>query len=169
MSLDETPPPFPDRHHVNAAEGWLDLGMADEAERELDQIPPVGAGHPMVLDLRWRICGARGQWEEAEQVAARMVVLAPDSPAGWIHRSFALHELRRTGEARAHLLKAAVLFPAHPILAYNLACYACAMGDLEDARDWLRRAAELKGKDEIRAMAADDPDLAALRDEISDW
>lgn len=169
MSLHETPPPFPDRHHVNAAEGWLDLGMPDEAERELDQILPVGAVHPMVLDVRWRIHGARREWEEAEQVAARMVWLAPDFPGGWIHRSFALHELRRTVEARAHLLKAAVLFPAHPIVAYNLACYACAAGDLDDARDWLRRAAELKGKDEIRAMAADDPDLAALRDEISDW
>jgi hypothetical protein len=37
------------------------------------------------------------------------------------------------------------------------------LGDLVVARDWLQRAVKLSGKQEIKAMALNDPDLLPLR------
>lgn len=61
------------------------------------------------------------------------------------------------------LLPMAPQFPEESIIPYNLACYACQMGNLELAQDWLQRAAKLRPKNEIKAMALSDPDLAPLR------
>lgn len=161
--------PFPDLHHARAAEGWLDLGVIDEAQIELEKLSPSAGFVPDVLDLHWRLRSARLDWEGSLSIAERVIALAPERANGWIHRSFALHELRRTQEARDNLLKAVELFPDQSIIPYNLACYACQLGDLDTARKWLRRALKLKGIEHLREMAMDDPDLAPLRAEIAQW
>ena len=48
----------------------------------------------------------------------------PDEPVGWIHRSYVLHEQKRTREAWDLLLPAAKKFPEDFTIPYNLACYA---------------------------------------------
>lgn len=153
---------FPDRHHALAAEGWLELGSAAEAADELARVSPAGQQHPDTLELHWRILACRGEWTEALGVASAVVTAAPQRVFGWIHRSYTLHELKRTPEAWESLLPAVRKFPKDPVIAYNLACYACQMGDLTGAQSWLRRAVRLRSAAEIRAMAADDPDLSPL-------
>ena len=74
---------FPDRHHVQAAEGWLGLGDDREAERELARLGRAASAHPSVMDIRWRIHSARSAWSEALEVARMHVDAAPDNPAGW--------------------------------------------------------------------------------------
>ncbi|HRI15296.1 MAG TPA: tetratricopeptide repeat protein [Verrucomicrobiota bacterium] len=155
---------FPDRHFAQAAEGWLELGDPVEAGRELDRISPAAAGHPVVLELRWRLLARNRDWAQALEVARTMTSAAPDQAEGWIHQSYTLHELRRTDEAWSTLLSVAERFPTESIIPYNLACYACQLGDLTRARDWLQRAVRLRSKDEIRSLALTDPDLAPLRD-----
>ena len=155
---------FPDRHIALAAEGWFDLGRPDEALTELDQLSPEGRRHPEVLELHWRILAQQREWSEALAVAHRMTEAAPDRAEGWIHQSFTLHELRRTREAWTVLLPIAPRFPKESIIPYNLACYACQLGDLPEARDWLGRAARMRPKDEIKGMALQDPDLAPIRE-----
>ncbi|MFO1458988.1 MAG: tetratricopeptide repeat protein [Verrucomicrobiota bacterium] len=154
---------FPDRHHALAAEGWFDLGRPEEALSELDLLSPSGRSDPGVLELHWRILAQRREWSKALAIAHRMTEAAPERAEGWIHRSFTLHELRRTDEAWSMLLPMAPQFPEESIIPYNLACYACQMGNLELAQDWLQRAAKLRPKNEIKAMALSDPDLAPLR------
>lgn len=154
---------YPDRHFVRAAEGWLELGDSAEAARELRRLTPAGEKHPDVLEIRWRLYELRGQWDAALAVARAATVAAPERASGWIHQSYSLHELRRTGEAWELLLPAAEKFPKETIIPYNLACYACRLGDLVVARDWLQRAVKLSGKQEIKAMALNDPDLLPLR------
>ena len=87
--------------------------------------------------------------------------------SGWVDRSYSLHELRRTQEAREALLPALKKFPDASLIPYNLACYACQLGDPVEARHWLRKAIARGEKDEIKLLALNDPDLSALRDEIS--
>src|SRR6266567_3022731 len=48
----------------------------------------------------------------------------------------------------------------------HLACYACQMQQLDLARVWLKRALVIGGKEKIRRMALEDPDLAPLWSEI---
>lgn len=158
--------PFPDAHHVRAAVGWMELGDPDSAAAELARVRPEFDHSPDVLTVRWHLHSHHRDWESALQTASQLIQVAPNDVDGWIHRSFALHELRRTREASDRLLEAEPLFPEHPILRYNLACYACQLGDLDAARQWLERARQLSSAEFIREIALDDPDLAALHDEI---
>lgn len=160
---------YPDLHHARAADGWLDLGVADAAQAELEHLSAAANSVPEVLDLYWRLCTARLDWEGALSIAEKIVALAPQNANGWIHRSYALHELRRTLEAQDTLLVAAALFPDQSVIPYNLACYACQLGDLDSARRWLRRTLKLKGIANLRELALDDPDLAPLRSELAQW
>lgn len=157
----------PDTHHLHAAQGWIELGNAREARLELEQIAARHGNHPEVLAVRWQILAHERRWDLALAVAEALVELAPASPFGWIHRSFALHELRRTAQAYADLRPATDLFPDSPIIPYNLACYACQLSLVNEARGWLRRACKIGDAAKIRAMALDDPDLASMHKEIA--
>jgi hypothetical protein len=48
----------------------------------------------------------------------------------------------------------------------NLACYACQLGNLKQARDWLQKAIDLANTKEVKLMALSDPDLEPLWKEI---
>lgn len=154
---------FPDRHYLQAAEGWLGLGDDLEAERELARLSSAAAGHPAALELEWRLHSARSAWNQALKVAQRHIEAAPRSPAGWIHQSYSLHELRRTEEAFQLLHSVVLKYPEESVIPYNLACYACQMGQVEVARRWLDQAIRVGGKSVIQEMAEDDPDLEPLR------
>lgn len=155
-----------DLHHLRAAEGWLELGNAREAQTELDCLSAAIQGRVEVLQVRWDILAKFKSWEECFMVAARIIELAPDEVLGWLHRSYALHELKRTAEARDLLLPAVKRFPKVETIAYNLACYECQLGDLGSARSWLHRAMKLHDPSELRSRALEDADLKPLWDEI---
>jgi hypothetical protein len=53
-------------------------------------------------------------------------------------------------------------FPAEHLMRYNLACYSCQLGNLKEAYQWLEKAIDLAGKEEIRQTALEDPDLEPL-------
>ena len=157
---------FPDRHYVEAAEGWLGLGDVLEASREFDQLSPGGAAHPVSLEMHWRILSARSAWPEALRAAQRSIEVAPQLPAGWIHQSYSLHELRRTDEAFQFLHAIVLKFPEESVIPYNLACYACQMGQLDVAQRWLNQAVRIGGKASVKEMAEQDADLEPLRSYI---
>ena len=158
----------PDTHQLAAAIGWLELGNVAEAEAELERISPSQHNHPDVLEVRWLICVERKQWPAGLQIAQALVRGAPKRCSGWLHRAYALRRvpggtLQRAWKA---LLPAFDKFPREPIIAYNLACYACQLQQLEAARTWIKRALILGGQHRIQAMALSDPDLEPLWDEI---
>ena len=156
----------PDIHHLNAAEGWLELGNHREALAELDCISAAAQGRLEVLGVRWSITAQFKAWEECVRIATSIVALAPSEVFGWIHRSYALHELKRTQEARDLLLPAVKLFPKNETIPYNLACYECQLGEVAAARDWLRRAMKLRQPAALKAQALEDPDLKPLWPEL---
>ena len=156
----------PDTHHLSAAEGWLELGNHVEALSELNLMSPAGQSRVETLGLRWSIMAQLKRWEECLAAATAIVELTPKHSFGWIHRSYALHELKRTSEARDLLQPALKRFPKNETIPYNLACYECQLGDLDAARDWLRRAMKLRKPAELKAQALDDPDLKPLWAEI---
>lgn len=101
----------PDSLHLQAAQGWLELGNHIEANEELEQITPQLRSHVDVLVVRWAIYAADNKWELAIEVARIIAQLMPESPFGWIHWAFSLHELKRTDEARSVLLPVLDRFP----------------------------------------------------------
>jgi len=152
--------------HLQAAEGWLELGDHIEASEELEKITTQSRTHPDVLEVRWQIYAAAKEWEAALDIAAALIELDPDGPLGWVHRSYALHELKRTSEARDNLLRVVEAFSVNPTMRYNLACYECQLGRLDQAKHWLEKAFELGEVRKMKLTAVQDADLEPLWKEI---
>jgi tetratricopeptide (TPR) repeat protein len=152
--------------HLRAAHGWFELGNHVEASRELEMISVQNRAHPSVLEVLWAISAAAKNWEAALDIAATFIQLAPEHPFGWLHRSFALHELNRTAEARDNLLTVLGRFPDESILRYNVACYECQLGHLEQAKNWLRKAFKMGNPRTMKLAAQQDPDLQPLWKEM---
>lgn len=152
----------PDTHYVSFAQGWLELGDVAAARADLERVSVAAREHPEVLAVRWGILAEERRWAEALAVAAELIKVAPEVPAGWINQAFALHELKGTAEARLQLLTVVKKFPRVSIIPYNLACYACQLGDLHESIAWLAKASAIAGKNEIKQMALADRDLEPL-------
>lgn len=161
----------PAAHYVNAALGWLELGLPAEATRELDALPEEWQKHPDVLELRWAVLAAQRRWDDALPVAEALIEVAPERTSGWLHRAYAMRRATTGGldKAWAALRPAVDRFPREALIPYNLACYACQLNRLDEARDWLRRALELGERAQLKQMALGDSDLQALWPEIRDW
>jgi tetratricopeptide (TPR) repeat protein len=162
--MDELKPP--DSHFLNAAAGWCELGNFAEARAELHRISAPNRDHPQVLAEEWRIYATEKHWLPALEVARRLIEVAPDIPAGWINQSYSLHEMKLTQEARNQLAPVAEKFPAVSTIPYNLACYACQLGNCAEARQWLDKAIKIGGAEDIKRMALSDPDLQPMWEEI---
>ncbi len=158
----------PDTHHLSAAIGWLELGNPAESLIELAGIRPARQNHPDVLEARWLVLARLGDWEKALTVARELVQKAPKRASGWLHQAYALRRVASGGLQAAWeaLLPAWEKFPREAIVAYNLACYACQMQELDSARKWLKRAFKVGDRDHVQALALEDRDLEALWPEI---
>ena len=152
----------PDNLQLQAAVGWLELGNWQEANEEIERITPTSKAHPDVLQVRCKIYCAAGKWDYAAEVANALCRMLPDSSFGPLHLSHALRKLDRTKEAVDALLPVADKFPDEWRIAYQLACYCCLLGERKKAYAWLSRAIDLAGKQDIRTMALDEPDLESL-------
>jgi tetratricopeptide (TPR) repeat protein len=159
----------PDSLHLEAAQGWLGLGNHTEAGAELEKISSGMQRHPDVLNVRWGICAAARQWEAALEIASAIIRLAPEDPLGWVHRSYALHELKRTAEARDNLLRVVDKHPDSPTIRYNLACYECQLGRLDLTKKWLEAAFRLGDARKILSAAREDPDLKPMWKDLQQW
>jgi len=157
-----------DIRHLEAAQGWLGLKNWREASVEIANIPSALQSHPDVLQVRWAIHAAAKEWELAAQVAETFRQAKPESPFGFVHLAYAFHEMRRTKEAQEVLLAVLDKFRDEFIIRYNLACYACRLGDSEGAWKWLEKSMALTDPAEVKQMALSDPDLEPLRMRIKE-
>jgi tetratricopeptide (TPR) repeat protein len=121
-----------------------------------------------VLELRWSIAAEQKRWEEGLQLAQTLLRRAPKRSSGWLHQAYALRRISDGGLQKAWeaLLPAFDKFPKELTIPFNLSCYACQLGQLDAARDWLKRAVAISGKEKVVTMALSDPDLEPLWDEI---
>lgn len=152
---------------LRAAEGWLELGLPCEALKELESIPVERRDQPLALMLLWRIHSMARRWRDCVEIADELVQRDPKNIFGWIHRSYALHELKRTQEASDLLEPALLQFPDDELVAYNLACYACQLGREREAKALLVLAFRRGDAKEIKQRALEDSDLAPMRDYIA--
>lgn len=154
----------PDSHHLSAAVGWLGLGNVAEACAELEKIAPQFQSHPEVLAVQFDIHAAAGKWDAAAEVAATLTRLEPEEPGAWVSLAYATRRKPGGGipQARAILIQAQRSFPREQIIAYNLACYDCQLGDLDAAKAWLDKACTLGDAGKMKRMALQDLDLESL-------
>ena len=148
----------PNSTHLNAAHGWLELGNYQEAFNELEEIEPEWRIHPDVLEARWLLYEMAEKWEFCIEISNTLVKMKPDDLSCWIRRSYVLHKLERTQEAYDGLKPALDTFKGEWLLQYNLACYTCLLGNVDEARELIEEAIELGGN-VVRLRALDDEHL----------
>src|SRR5882724_2652421 len=98
------------KQHFDAAEGWIGLGDWEAANEELDCISPQMRSYPEVLSVRWRVYSMAEKWELAYEVARSISEKVPEASFGYVHTAVALHQLKRTKEAREVLFAVAGRF-----------------------------------------------------------
>ena len=158
----------PSSFYLSFAAGWFELGNIPEAREELKRIDAAFALHPSVLRVRWMLDSSEKNWESALKVAQELVKVDPSLPEGWLNKAYASRRVRDGGVkvALEALRPALETFPEEPTIPYNLACYACQLQNLDEARKYLKRAFSVGGKKAMKQMALGDEDLKPLWPEI---
>jgi hypothetical protein len=153
---------------VSAALGWLELGNWREAAAELEAVAPALSQHPAVLLMRYEIHAKAGHWDLATEDALTLAKTVPDKPDTWTKLAYATRRKPGGGipPAKEILAAARQRFPTEALIAYNLACYECQLGNLPLARALLREAFKLGKPAIFKEMSLSDPDLEPLRQEI---
>ena len=149
-----------------AAQGYLELGMVEEALAELSGVKSLEEGDPDLVELRLHIMMHGERWSEALVVAEELLRLNPSALPAYIHGAFALHELGRTADARDLLLRGPEILREDPTYHYNIGCYEAVLGNSESAKQSLERSFALD--ETYRDFAKKDPDLKAIRHELAD-
>jgi len=143
------------------ARGYLGLGMIEDAAAELDQVPAEAAQETEVLALRAVVLQDQGNWPPLVDLAHTLVLRQPAEAGWWITWAYAARRSLSLAAAEAILIEAERTHPQEPAIQFNLGCYACQRGDLEEARQRVDQAIRLDST--FREAAATDPDLEALR------
>lgn len=149
---------------LREAEGYMELGMLDDAWECLGKISPEKRDSPPVLALRALLNHHAQSWAELTQVAAQLVELLPDQAQWWLEWAYATRRSHSLQAAQEILLRALERHPNEPLIHFNLACYACQLGDLPAARRLLAQAFRLDKS--LRSLASSDPDLQPLWAEL---
>jgi tetratricopeptide (TPR) repeat protein len=145
---------------LDAAHGFITLGMFQDAWDELENLPPEFRSNDVVLALRIEIFQGLKKWESCRVLAESLAKRSPENPDWWLSWSFALRREQSVEAAQVVLRKAAELHPSVALIAYNLACYACVLGEIAEAKELLKRAVVMD--EAFKKMALDDPDLDAI-------
>ena len=157
----QSSPPSPETQRVlQAADGYLFLGLPADALAELDSLSTGEKHTSAVLLGRIRVLLHLRQWSAAERLSAQGMKLYQEENEFTVQRAFALHQLAKGEEAFRILLAAPEWIRRTGILHYNLACYEARLGDLKTARRCIDAAIEMNAA--MKKNARTDPDLTAL-------
>jgi Flp pilus assembly protein TadD len=145
---------------LEAADGYLFLGLAGDALAQLDKVPKEDRVQATVLIARGRVLLHLRKWADAERLAAHGTMKHPDHEEFTVQRAFALHQLKQGDAAMNVILAAPEWLRRTGILHYNLGCYEALLGDLKTARQCIKVACQMNTA--MRKNAAIDPDLREL-------
>jgi Flp pilus assembly protein TadD len=145
----------------NAAVGYYQLGMYEEAWQELKGLPAGEELRTEVLGLKISVLMQLKHWEQAVSQSTELLKISPGEKAAYIDIAYCLHELGRTEQAREFLLGAVNLLRDNATFHYNMACYEARLGNLESARGYLQHACKMDGH--FKEFSKTDPDLKPLR------
>ena len=154
-----------DQQHLKAAEGYIELGMFFEANEQLENIDPCCRSTPEVLDARLAIYQGLQKWELMAAVATKLVEWNPNEPGYFVDLAYATRRAESLSAAHAILLRGETLHPKEGTIQFNLACYESQLGNIEKAKQYLKRATAIHPR--FKMMALEDKDLEPLWNELT--
>ena len=128
---------------LQAAIGYLELGMDEDALRELERLSPAAADSLEGLEMRCVLLQRLGRWKEAAAMYGRLSQLEPANIDRYIARGCCLFELGCIEECRDALLEAPPTAREHALWNFHLACYEAHLGRTDEARRLAFRSLQL--------------------------
>ena len=154
----------PDQQYWQAAVGYVELGMFQEANDELENIDPFNRAAPEVLAVRLAIYRGLKKWELMQQIAKRLKEFQPDNVQWTISLAYATRRAYSIDVAMEILIDAEAKFPREAAIPYNLACYYCQLGEMKTRQTLSKKAFEIDL--DWRMAALEDEDLRPLWDSL---
>lgn len=151
------------QRRLSAAEGYLELGMADQALSELhplSHIPAVEYDYHRLLGECHR---AQKNWAAALVEFERCDRLQPESLDVLMGMAWCYKRLDRLPDAIATMQTAYESHRDEPIVLYNLSCYYSLAGNKPQALSWLGRALRMERR--LIELVPKESDFAPLRDD----
>lgn len=145
---------------LEAAEGYLQLDMAEDALIELRNISTSGQSSERYKELLLATQMMLGHWNPAATTAGELCEMNDKEKSYFIHAAFCMHEVGETLSALRQLLNGPKELLTDPLYHYNLACYHTVLGNLTDARKCLDQSFLLDP--ELKNTAKEDDDLRNL-------
>ena len=128
---------------IRAAQGYLEIGMVEDALMELESLPESEQMSNESLSVYVEIFRETGEWERMEKTAQLLCETDKQNVKSWLDCAFARYHLDSVESARATLLAATKRFPNEALLLYQLACCECQLGDIAEAKKHLNQSKEL--------------------------
>src|SRR5215472_15112329 len=146
----------PDLQYWTAAIAYVELGMFQEANEQLENIDPFNRAAPEVLAVRIAIYHGLKKWALMQEIAKRLTEFQPDDIQWTISLAYATRRTDSIQAAKEILLNAEPKFPKEAIIKYNLACYSCQTEDIEAAKNYLKKAFEINSSWRLNALNDED-------------
>jgi tetratricopeptide (TPR) repeat protein len=145
-----------------AIEGYLSLGLAQEALEEIQELPEETRHHPKILRLHI-ICllmQGSGHYREALRLSRRGIRDYPEFADFYFLKASALEQLCEYAEAKKALLQSPTAFHGTEAYHFHLARYELDLGNRAEARQHLHEAISINS--EVEDVARLDPRLKQL-------
>jgi tetratricopeptide (TPR) repeat protein len=152
--------PSATQQHLNAALGYLGLGMAMDAWHELEEVEAKDRGKPDALKVRVEVARALGRWELVAEVARHLSKVEPDESLHVLNLGQAMRQLEGPESALAVYEFAVDRWPDFGHLRVAMAAELCALERVNDAKIILREA--IKRDPDLREVVLDHPALEAV-------
>ena len=145
---------------LRTALGWLELGLPEEALRELEALSARDRMRRQALELKLVAQMKAERWNAGADTGRLLCLREPKEPRFFIHAAYCLHETGDTAAARNWLMTGPSSLIEDPLFHYNIACYHAVLGERKQAKSHLRRAFSMD--ESLRRRARQDDDLATL-------
>jgi tetratricopeptide (TPR) repeat protein len=149
------------KRQLDAAEGFLSLGMPDHALDSLKQISDLGPSEFSFQLLRGDALRAKLDHERALLCYQRAHELQPRSLEALMGMAWCYKRTDRVTQSVDCMRIAYQDHATEPIVLYNLACYLALDGNREQALSWLARA--LRMNKSLCKLIPDETDFDSLR------
>jgi tetratricopeptide (TPR) repeat protein len=147
-------------HTLQAALGYYELGMADDALRELNELQGDGRVDTSALELRALVLQRLGKWREAAEAYAALAESPGASVDTYIACGCCFYEVGDYAACREALLRAPPAARDHGLWNFHLACYEALLENWDEARRLIRKSLVLEPR--LRGMARRNENMRKL-------
>lgn len=149
------------QQQIRQAEGYLELGMPQQAIATLERFGTGEHVPASVFYLRGEALRALDRWAEAIEPLTRASAVAPENIHVWLALGWCYKRMGRIDLAIESLQQAQDAEPQEALIHYNLACYWSLAGNKRHALASLSRAFTLEN--DYRDLVSSEPDFDPLR------